>query len=120
MHHPVATTNISVPALFRVIDQGGDRPPTLILDEADRLFGSVKKDDDNADLIAALNNGLRPGRPTIRCVGGLQTPTPFNNFAIAAIAGIGRKPDTIDDRAVNITMRRPLPRPAGDQVPASL
>jgi uncharacterized protein DUF3631 len=113
VHQPLATTNISVPALFRVIDAGGKRPPTLILDEADRLFGSAKKDEDNADLIAILNNGFRLGRPTIRCVGGLQTPTPFNNFAMAAIAGIGRLPDTIEDRAVNITMRRRLP---GQQV----
>jgi hypothetical protein len=110
VHEPVATTNISVAALFRTIDAGGKRPPTLILDEADRLFGSAKKDEDNADLIALLNNGFRPGRPTIRCVGPLQVPTPFNNFAMAAIAGIGHQPDTIEDRAVNITMRRRLPR----------
>jgi hypothetical protein len=112
-HKPLATTNISVAALFRTIDAGGKRPPTLILDEADRLFGSVKKDDDNADLIALLNNGFRPGRPTIRCVGPQQIPTPFANFAMAAIAGIGRLPDTVEDRAINITMRRRLP---GQQV----
>jgi hypothetical protein len=109
VHAPMATTNISVAALFRTIDKGGDQPPTLILDEADRLFGSVKKDEENSDLIALLNNGFRPGRPTIRCVGPLQVPTAFANFAMAAIAGIGRLPDTIEDRAINITMRRRLP-----------
>jgi len=107
-HNPIATTNISVPALFRVIDAGGDRPPTLILDEADRLFGSAKRDEDNRDLIALLNNGFRRGSPTWRCVGPQQIPTPFSNFAMAVVAGIGRKPDTIEDRAVNITMRRRL------------
>jgi hypothetical protein len=109
VHDPVATTNISVAALFRTIDKGGERPPTLILDEADRLFGSAKKDEENSDLIALLNNGFRPGRPTIRCVGPLQVPTPFANFSMAAIAGIGRLPDTIEDRAVNLTIRRRLP-----------
>ncbi|HEY2550109.1 MAG TPA: DUF3631 domain-containing protein [Streptosporangiaceae bacterium] len=109
VHQPIATTNISVAALFRMIDKGADRPPTLILDEADRLFGSVKKDEENSDLIALLNNGFRPGRPTIRCVGPSQVPTEFRNFAMVAIAGIGRLPDTIEDRAVNITMRRRLP-----------
>lgn len=109
VHKPLATTNISVAALFRTIDRGADQPPTLILDEADRLFGSQKKDEENSDLIALLNNGFRPGRPTIRCVGPTQVPTEFANFAMAAIAGIGRLPDTIEDRAVNITMRRRLP-----------
>lgn len=105
-HKPMATTNISTPALFRVIDAAGTHPPTLILDEADRLFGSTKKDEDNRDLIALLNNGFRLGSPTWRCVGPQQVPTPFSNFAMAVVAGIGRKPDTIEDRAVNVTMRR--------------
>lgn len=108
-HKPISTTNISTAALFRVIDAAGDHPPTLILDEADRLFGDAKKDDDNRELIALLNNGFRLGSPTWRCVGPLQTPTPFSNFAMAVVAGIGRKPDTIEDRAVNLTMRRRLP-----------
>jgi hypothetical protein len=40
-------------------------------------------------------------------------PTPFSNYAMVAIAGIGRKPDTIEDRAVNITMRQQLPGERG-------
>jgi hypothetical protein len=108
-HKPISTTNISTAALFRVIDAAGAHPPTLILDEADRLFGDAKKDDDNRELIALINNGFRLGSPTWRCVGPLQTPTPFSNFAMAVVAGIGRKPDTIEDRAVNLTMRRRLP-----------
>ena len=108
VHHSLETTNISVPALFRVIESLGSQPPTLILDEADRIFGSAKKDEDAATLVALLNNGFRDGSPTWRCVGGAQVPTPFSNFAFAAIAGIGRQPDTIEDRAVNVTMRRRL------------
>jgi hypothetical protein len=112
-YDPLATTNISVPSLFRIIDAAGERPPTLLLDEADRLFGSARKDEDNGDLIALLNNGFRRGRPTYRCVGPAQTPTPFSNYAMAAIAGIGRQPDTVEDRAVCVTMRR---RGAGEHV----
>jgi hypothetical protein len=108
-HRPVSTTNISVPALFRMIDSGGDDPPTLILDEADRLFGSSKMDEDNRELIGLLNNGFRRGAETWRCVGPTQIPTPFSNYAMVVIAGIGRKPDTIEDRAVNVTMRRRMP-----------
>jgi hypothetical protein len=113
VHKPLPTTNISVAALFRVIDKAEDSPPTLILDEADRFLGSVKKDDDHADLVALLNNGFRRGSPTWRCVGPRQEPTPFENFAFCAAAGIGRLPDTIEDRGINITMRRRLP---GEQV----
>jgi len=108
-HEPIQTTNISVPALFRVIDAAGDRPPTLLLDEADRLLGSAKKDETSADLIALLNNGFRRGSPTYRCVGPKLTVMPFSTFAFAAVAGIGRLPDTIEDRGINITMRRRLP-----------
>jgi len=107
-HNPIPTTNISVPALFRMID-AATQPPTLILDEVDRLLGSSKKDEDNRDLVAILNNGFRPGHPTYRCVGPTQVPTPFSNFAMVALAGIGRITDTIEDRAINVTMRRRLP-----------
>jgi hypothetical protein len=109
VYEPLASTNISTPSLYRVIEKAGDRPPTVLLDEADRLFGSQKKDEDNRDLIALFNNGFRQGSPTWRCVGPQQEPTAFSNYAMAAIAGIGRKPDTIEDRAVNITIRRKLP-----------
>ena len=107
-HNPIPTTNISVPALFRMID-AADQPPTLILDEVDRLLGSAKKDEDNRDLVAILNNGFRDGHPTYRCVGPTQIPTPFSNYCMCALAGIGRITDTIEDRAVTITMRRRLP-----------
>ena len=53
-----------------------------------------------------LNAGHQRGKPAIRCVGPLQIPTKFDVFAMAALAGIGTMPDTIVDRAVNITMRR--------------
>jgi hypothetical protein len=108
-HEPMQTTNVSVPALFRMIEAAGERPPTLLLDEADQIFGSARKDEQNADLVAALNNGFRRGSPTYRCVGPKHAVAAFSTFAFAAIAGIGRLPGTIEDRAINITMRRRLP-----------
>ncbi|HEY8452482.1 MAG TPA: DUF3631 domain-containing protein [Natronosporangium sp.] len=108
-HDPVSTTNISPSALFRLIEKAGNKPPTILFDEVDRVFGSLKKDEDNRDLINIANNGFRRGRPTWRNSGPGHVPTPFSNFAMMALAGIGRKPDTIEDRAVNITMRRRLP-----------
>lgn len=108
-HDAMQTTNVSVPALFRTIEAAGDRPPTLFLDEADQIFGSTRKDEQNADLVAALNNGFRRGSPTYRCVGPKHDVRKFSTFAFAAVAGIGRLPGTIEDRAINITMRRRLP-----------
>jgi 5S rRNA maturation endonuclease (ribonuclease M5) len=110
-HRPLATSNATVAAIFRSIV--GDHPPTLVIDEADTLFGSKKVAENNEDLRALLNAGHQRGRPALRCVGPMQTPTEFNTFAMAALAGIGTMPDTITDRAINITMRR---RAAGEHV----
>lgn len=106
-HNPLATVNATVPALFRSI--GGDHPPTLIVDEADTIFGSKRVAENNEDFRALLNAGHQRGRPALRCVGPQQIPTEFPTFAMAALAGIGSMPDTITDRAVNITMRRRTP-----------
>lgn len=103
-HHPLATVNATVAAIFRSI--GGEHPPTLLIDEADTLFGSKRAAEQNEDLRALLNAGHQRGRPALRCVGPNQIPTEFSTFAMAALAGIGGMPDTVTDRGVNITMRR--------------
>lgn len=110
-HKPLMTVNATVAAIFRSIAR--DHPPTLILDEADTIFGSKKVAEQNEDLRALLNAGHQRGRPALRCVGPNQVPTEFNTFCMAALAGIGAMPDTITDRAVNITMRR---RTSGETV----
>ena len=110
-HEPLATVDATVAAIFRSL--GGDHPPTLIIDEADAIFGSKKAAENNEDLRKLLNAGHQRGRPAIRCVGPNQIPTEFDVFAMAALAGIGDMPDTITDRAVNITMRR---RARGEKV----
>lgn len=111
-HDPLATASATVAAIFRSIG-GSDHPPTLIIDEADTLFGSKRAAEQNEDLRALLNAGHQRGRPALRCVGPMQIPTAFNTFSMAALAGIGAMPDTITDRAINITMRR---RASGETV----
>jgi len=103
-HHPLMSVNATVAAIYRSI--GAKHPPTLLVDEADALFGSKKSAEQNEDLRALLNAGHQRGRPALRCVGPTQVPTEFNTFAMAALAGIGQMPDTITDRAVNVTLRR--------------
>lgn len=109
-HHPMMTANVSTAVLYRVI---GKTSPTILLDEADTIFGTKVKADQNEDLRGLLNAGHTRSATTWRCVGPLQTPTEFAVYAMAALAGIGRLPDTITDRAVNVTMRRRMP---GEQV----
>lgn len=104
-HKPLMTINATVPALFRSIDAAD--PPTLLLDEADAIWSTKKSGDGAEDLRALINAGFSRGRPVLRCVGSQQTPTQFASFAMAALAGIGDcLPDTVNDRAVRITMRR--------------
>ncbi|MGH3969934.1 MAG: DUF3631 domain-containing protein [Mycobacterium sp.] len=103
-HRPLVSVNATVAAIFRSI--GDADPPTLVIDEADTLFGTKRAAEQNEDLRALLNAGHQRGRPALRCVGPMQVPTEFSTFAMAALAGIGAMPDTITDRAINITMRR--------------
>lgn len=103
---PLMTVNASTAAVFRSI---GDDPPTLLVDEADTIFGSKKTAENNEDLRGLLNAGHQRGRTSLRCVGPSQTPTEFPTFAMAMLAGIGAMPDTIEDRAVVIRMRRRAP-----------
>ena len=98
--------NATTAAIFRSI--GNDEPqiPTLMFDEADALWGTKRAAENNEDLRALLNAGFQRDRPCWRCVGPLQIPTAFNTFAMAALAGIGRPPDTITDRGLGIDLKR--------------
>lgn len=106
-HRPLATVNATVAAIFRSL--GGDHPPTLIFDEVDSIFGSRKVAENNEDLRGLINAGFERGKPALRCSGPLLIPTEFPTFAMAALAGIGTLPDTIEDRSVIIRMRRRKP-----------
>ncbi len=66
-HKPLITVNASAAAIFRSLT--GDRPPTLIIDEADAIFGNKKSAEQNEDLRALLNAGYQRNRPALRCVG---------------------------------------------------
>jgi Protein of unknown function (DUF3631) len=106
-HAPLITVNISAAALARSVT---DDPPTLLLDEADTIFGKGIKGDEKAETLRGLiNAGHQRNRPYIRWDAGRRQPEPCPTFAMAALAGIGSLPDTITDRAVVIRMRRRAP-----------
>ncbi|NGO70727.1 DUF3631 domain-containing protein [Streptomyces boncukensis] len=106
VHKPVITVNASTAAVFRSVTE---EPPTLLVDEADTLFGTPKVAEKNEDLRGLLNAGHQRNRPALRISGPEHKPTEFPTFAMAALAGIGELPDTIMDRSIVIRMRRRAP-----------
>jgi hypothetical protein len=105
-HAPLMTVNASPAAVYRAI--GTDIPPTLLVDEADTIFGG-KAAESNEDLRGLLNAGHQRNRPALRYDAATRSVEKIPTFGMAALAGIGAMPDTIEDRAVVIRMRRRAP-----------
>jgi hypothetical protein len=100
---PWLTGRVTTAVLGRKVDA---LRPTLLLDESDAAFRGEK---DYAEALRAiLNSGHRRGGKASVCVGqganiGFRD---LDVFCPKAIAGIGRLPDTISDRAIKIDLRR--------------
>src|SRR5450755_1438509 len=105
-HNPLITVNGSPAAVYRSI--GTDVPPTILLDEAATILGG-KNAEGSEDLRGLLNAGHQRNRPALRYDAATHTVEKIPTFAMAALAGIGAMPDTIEDRAVVIRMRRRAP-----------
>jgi Protein of unknown function (DUF3631) len=109
-HAPLITINATIAAVVRSI---GADPPTLLVDEADTLWGTRKQADNHEDLRGLLNAGHQRNRPMLRWDVTSRTAEQLDTFAMALLAAIGELPDTIMDRAVIVRMRRRAP---GEQV----
>jgi putative DNA primase/helicase len=79
------------------------KAPTLLIDEADTFLK------DNDELRGILNTGHRRGGQVTRTVGDEFEPRQFTTWSPVAIAMIGRLPDTLDDRAITIRLKRRKP-----------
>jgi hypothetical protein len=103
---PIRACEVSESYLFRRIEKG---PVTLLLDEVDAIFGW--KAHDREGLRSLLNVGYRIGAKVGRCDIGSKAlePRDFSAFCPVALAGIGGLPDTIEDRAIVLTLRRQAP-----------
>ncbi len=110
---PLFTLNASANALFRLVT-ATDTLPTLLLDEADTVFGP-RASKDHEDLRGFVNGGHRRGALAYRCVvrGKAIAVESFESFAPVALAGLDDLPDTIMTRSVVVRMRRRAP---GDYV----
>ena len=97
---PLSTSNATTAAIFRTVEKVA---PTVLIDEADTYLK------DNEELRGILNAGHRRGGQIIRTVGDDHEPRRFSTWTPAAIAMIGRLPDTLEDRSVSIVLRRRRP-----------
>lgn len=104
VYSPLRAVNATVAYVFRSL--GACPPPTLLFDEADTIFGSKSVADKNEELRGLLNAGFQRGLNFGRVVGSDLATGEFPTFAMAALAGIGRMPETIEDRAVVVIMKR--------------
>jgi hypothetical protein len=103
------TLTMSAAYMFRIIEESA---PTLLVDEADTVFGSRQKNDNHEDLRGLLNGGWERGAVVGKMVGdgAGMVPKDFATFAPVALAGIGNfLPDTVLDRSIIIRMRRRAP-----------
>ena len=97
-------SNVTPAVLFRTIEKFR---PTLLIDEADTFIH------DNDELRGLLNAGhTRTTAVAIRAVGDDHDPRAFSTWCPKAIALIGRLPSTLTDRAIEVGMRRRMPREA--------
>ena len=97
----LSVSNISSAALFRSIEKWA---PTLLIDEADSFATT------NDELRGVLNSGhTRQTAFVVRCVGEDSEPRIFSTWGCKALAAIGKLPDTVMDRSIEIRLRRALP-----------
>lgn len=108
--NPVYATSCSPSVLFRIVQ---DKRPTLLLDEVDTWL-SVKGA--NEELRGVINAGHKRTGRVLRVNPDTLEPEAFPCFAPAALAGIGRLPATINDRAIPCLLKRKLPGEQADRL----
>ena len=103
---PLPVASISGPGIFRTVHA---YQPTVLIDEADRFMRRRDRDDD--EIVGIINSSHTRGDFAIRMVGqGTDIkPARFSTWCAMAIAGIGSRADTIEDRSITIAMTRKLP-----------
>jgi len=92
------TSNMSASVYFRMVDR---YMPTTCIDEGDAFLG------DQESLRGIMNAGRSRATAFVwRTAGGEHEPRAFSVFAPISIALIGSLPSTLEDRSIEIRMRR--------------
>jgi hypothetical protein len=101
---PWRVVDVTAATVFRKIARDA---PTLLLDEVDAIWRPKQSSDTAQALRGVLNAGYRRGAVVPRCFGkDYEKQVDFPVFSAKALAGIGRLPDTIADRAVCLVLAR--------------
>jgi hypothetical protein len=103
--NPEVMLTPSEASIYTLLSQ---RPrPTLLLDEADAIFGP-RTADRYEGLRAILNSGNQQGTtvPRVSMEGKKRVLERFDIFGPKVVAGIGSMPSTIADRSIPIRMKR--------------
>ena len=105
---PLPSANITAPPLFRAVEAWS---PTLLIDEADSFLRN------SDELRGVLNSGhTRDSAFVIRTVGEDHEPRRFSTWGAKAIALIGKLPDTLADRSIEVQLKRKLPSESVEKV----
>ena len=105
---PMNCAYLTPGVMWRKIEHGS---PTILFDEADTVFGANGSSSSHRELRGIINAGHRSNGKIPRCVGA-EGIHEFHVFSPVALAGIGRLPETIATRSVEIVMRK---KQAGDR-----
>lgn len=106
---PLMGFSISAAVAVRIV---AERRRTVLFDEIDSVYGTVKRQEANGDLVGFMNAGYRRGAKTHRCAtgnGSKHEAIEFDAFAALAVAGLRDLPDALATRAIIIRMRRRAP-----------
>ncbi len=107
---PISTSNISAAAIFRVLGDD-ERMPTLLIDEGDTFVRG------NEALRGILNAGhTRSAARVLRAAPRGTGVEEYSTWCPKVLALIGSLPSTIQDRAIDIPMRRRAPSEAVERV----
>jgi hypothetical protein len=106
--NPRFTTCISTAALFRLAHKYAGHM-TLIVDE---IEGTLSGKEKSTELTALLNAGWKRGLTVPRVERSRQgefVVREFETFCPKVLVGLGRLADTVEDRAIHITLQRKKP-----------
>lgn len=98
----VNVINVTPGTMWRLMEHS---QPTLVIDEADTTFGKNGSSSAHAVLRGIINAGHKRNGTVPRCVGSDEVKQ-FHVFGPVAMAGLGRLPETIATRSIEVVMKR--------------
>ena len=102
---PAMAIDMTPAVMFRTLERGN---VTMFIDEADTIWGKGGSGSSHTQRRAVINAGHHMNGTVMRPQ-GVDDVREFNVFGPMALAGIGRLPETVWTRSVEIPMRRRKP-----------